>query len=121
MARDIGTVPLLGLAGTAITNCIMLGKDIGYVTSSDPPAGIALIAVVCRITPLGSLQNPLAPLNELAKKLISGIWLIEEPIARLAASPKPTFKPNFNGYHPTAKTSNPPYPPTVIVVLVEPV
>lgn len=62
IASDIGIVPLLALAGAAITNDIWLGKTIGYTTSIDPPAGIALIAVVCRITPLGSLQYPLAPL-----------------------------------------------------------
>ena len=73
IARDMGVVPLLELAGVAITNNILVGKGIGYITSSAPPADIALIPVLCIITPLGNLQNPFDPLKELAKKLISGI------------------------------------------------
>ncbi|MFH0364402.1 hypothetical protein [Escherichia coli] len=43
IAMDIGVVPLVAVAGEAITNIIALGKAIGYATSSDPPAGIPLI------------------------------------------------------------------------------
>jgi hypothetical protein len=56
IAMDIGVVPLEAIAGAAITNIIALGKVMGYVTSSDPPAGIPLTPAHWMITPFGSLQ-----------------------------------------------------------------